>query len=109
MRGKVEDVYLDEDIERYIVDMTHQTRSHRKVVVGASPRATLALLKLARAWAAMHGRSYVLPDDIKLFARSVYIHRLILEPDLWTDRQAADGVVTDVINSVPVPVIKENG
>jgi MoxR-like ATPase len=109
IRGKVEEVYLDPDIERYIVNMTQQTRSHRKVVVGASPRATLALLKLARAWAGMHGRSYVLPDDIKLFARPVYIHRLILEPDLWTDRQAADAVVTDVINSVPVPVVKDNG
>lgn len=109
MRAAVEEVYLDEDIERYIVGLSAQTRIHRKVVVGASPRATLALLKLGRAWAAMHGRKYVLPDDIKLFTRPVYVHRLILEPDLWTDRQASDAVISDVLASVPVPVSKEGG
>jgi MoxR-like ATPase len=105
MRQAVESVHLDEDIERYIVQLTVQTRTHRKVAVGASPRGTLALLKLARAWAAMHGRAYVLPDDIKLFATPALVHRLILEPDLWTERQAANDVVADIVRSVPVPVI----
>ena len=107
IRQAVEDVHLDGDIEEYIVQVVTRTRQHRKVVVGASPRATLALLKLTRAWAAMHGRGYVLPDDVKLFARPVLIHRLILEPDLWTQRNAADDVVTDVLRTVPVPVVKE--
>jgi MoxR-like ATPase len=107
IRRAVEEVHLDSDIEDYIVQVVTKTRQHRKVVVGASPRATLALLKLTRAWAAMHGRSYVLPDDVKLFARPVLIHRLILEPDLWTQRNAADDVVTDILRAVPVPVIKE--
>lgn len=107
IRQAVEEVHLDSDIEDYIVQVVTKTRQHRKVVVGASPRATLALLKLTRAWAAMHGRSYVLPDDVKLFARPVLIHRLILEPDLWTQRNAADDVVTDILRTVPVPVIKE--
>jgi MoxR-like ATPase len=107
IRRAVEEVHLDSDIEDYIVQVVTKTRQHRKVVVGASPRATLALLKLTRAWAAMHGRSYVLPDDVKLFARPVLIHRLILEPDLWTQRNAADDVVTDILRTVPVPVIKE--
>jgi len=107
IRQAVEEVHLDSDIEDYIVQVVTKTRQHRKVVVGASPRATLALLKLTRAWAAMHGRSYVLPDDVKLFARPVLIHRLILEPDLWTQRNAADDVVTDILRAVPVPVIKE--
>lgn len=106
IRQVVEEVHLDADIEQYIVNLTSQTRQHRKVVVGASPRATLALLKLTRAWAAMHGRKYVLPDDVKLFARPVLIHRLILEPDLWTERQAADEVISDVLRGVPVPVIQ---
>ncbi len=105
MRQAVEGVHLDADIEQYIVQITSLTRDHRKVSVGASPRGTLALLKLTRAWAAMHGRSYVLPDDVKLFARPVLVHRLILEPDLWTERQAADDVINDVLRSVPVPVI----
>jgi len=107
IRQAVEEVHLDADIEEYIVQVVSKTRQHRKVVVGASPRATLALLKLTRAWAAMHGRSYVLPDDVKLFARPVLIHRLILEPDLWTQRNAADDVIADVLRTVPVPVVKE--
>jgi len=109
IRQVVEEVHLDVDIEEYIVQVVTKTRQHRKVVVGASPRATLALLKLTRAWAAMQGRSYVLPDDVKLFARPVLIHRLMLEPDLWTQRNAADDVVTDVLRTVPVPVVKEVG
>jgi MoxR-like ATPase len=106
IRQAVEEVHLDADIEQYIVNLTSQTRLHRKVVVGASPRATLALLKLTRAWAAMNGRKYVLPDDVKLFARPVLIHRLILEPDLWTERQAAEDVISDVLRGVAVPVIQ---
>ncbi len=106
-RQIVEEVHLNPDIEDYIVQIVARTRQNRKVVVGASPRATLAFLKLTRAWAAMHGRSYVLPDDVKLFARPVLLHRLILEPDLWTERNAAEDVITDVLRTVAVPVIKE--
>ena len=107
MRQAVETVHLDKDIEAYTVQIVSETRNHRKVAVGASPRATLALLKLTRAWAAMHGRAYVLPDDVKLFARPVLIHRLILEPDLWSDRQAADEVIAEVQRRVTVPVITD--
>ncbi len=106
MREAVEEVFLDSDIEAYIVSLTTETRRHRKVSVGSSPRGTLALLKLARSWAAMHGRSYVLPDDVKLFIRPALTHRLILEPDLWTDRSAADDVLSEIMQSVPVPVLK---
>ena len=81
------------------------TRKRRQVAVGASPRGSLALLKLSRAWAAMQGRDYVLPDDVKLFVRPALIHRLILEPDLWMTRQAADEVISDVLRSVSVPVV----
>jgi MoxR-like ATPase len=107
MRQVVETVHIDVDVEEYIVQLVVQTRQSRKTTVGASPRGTLALLKLTRAWAAIHGRAYVLPDDVKLFARPVLVHRLILEPDLWTERQAADDVVVEVLRLVPVPVIKE--
>lgn len=105
MRQAIEEVYVNPDIEKYIVQLAGRTRENRKVAVGSSPRGPLALLKLARAWAAMNGRAYVLPDDVKLFARPVLIHRLILEPDLWTERQAVDDVINDVLRSVPVPVI----
>lgn len=106
MRQAVERIHVDPDIERYIVALTDRTRQHRQVAVGASPRGSLALLKLSRAWAAMEDRDFVLPDDIKLFARPAIIHRLILEPDLWMKRRAADEILAAIIQAVPVPVIE---
>jgi MoxR-like ATPase len=106
MRQAVETVHVDADIEQYIVALTDETRRHKQVAVGASPRGALALLKLTRTWAAMHGRTYVLPDDVKLFAKPVFVHRLILEPDLWTERRAADDVIADILRRVPVPVLQ---
>ena len=107
MREAVERVYVQGDIERYIVALVAATRNASRIVVGASPRASLALLKLARAWAAIHGRDYVLPDDVKLFIPPVLVHRLILEPDLWMDRRALGRVIGDLIEGVPVPVLEE--
>jgi MoxR-like ATPase len=102
----VETVHIDPDIERYIVDLVRATRQNRQVAVGASPRGSLALLKLTRAWAAIRGRDYVLPDDVKLFAEPVLVHRLILEPDLWMQRHAAEEVIASIVHSVRVPVIE---
>lgn len=104
MRQVVEDVHVDPDIEHYIVALTAATRARRQVAVGASPRGSLALLKLSRVWAAIHGRDFVLPDDVKEFVQPALIHRLILEPDLWMKRHAAEEVLADVLRSVPVPV-----
>ncbi len=106
MREAIEAVYMQDDIQRYIVELVSHTRTHRQVVVGASPRGSLALLKLTRAWAAMQGRDYVLPDDIKLFVVPALQHRLILEPDLWTTPKAAARVLSEVMQAVPVPVLR---
>jgi MoxR-like ATPase len=105
MRQAVEEVHVDPDIERYIVALTTATRQRRQVAVGASPRGSLALLKLSRAWAAMHGRAFVLPDDVKAFVQPALVHRLILEPDLWMQRYAADEILADILQMVPVPVM----
>ncbi|MBN2149012.1 MAG: MoxR family ATPase [Anaerolineales bacterium] len=105
MRQAVEEVHVEFDIERYIVNLVTKTRQSRQVAVGSSPRGTLALLKLVRANAAMQGRTYVIPDDVKRFAEPVLIHRLILEPDLWAVRKAAEDVIKEIINTVSVPVI----
>jgi MoxR-like ATPase len=105
MRNAVETVHVEADIERYMVDLVTATRSHRQVAMGASPRGTLALLKLTRAWAAMNGRTFVLPDDVKKFAPLALSHRLILQPDLWSVRNAAASVIDDVVRSVAVPVL----
>jgi MoxR-like ATPase len=105
MRQAVEEVHVDPDLERYIVALVAETRDRWQVAVGASPRGSLALLKLSRAWAAMQGRDYVLPDDVKRFFEPALVHRLILEPDLWMKRHAAEDVLAEVLLTVPVPVL----
>ncbi len=105
MSHAVEEVHVDPDLERYIVALIAETRDRWQVAVGASPRGSLALLKLSRAWAAMHGRGYVLPDDVKMFVEPALVHRLILEPDLWMKRHAAEEVLAEVLRTVPVPVL----
>ena len=107
MREAAELVYVNPDVGRYIVEVVGRTRRHRQVVVGASPRASLALLKLSRAWAAMQGRDYVIPDDIKPFVQPVLAHRIILDPSLWDVRMSDHGVIDGVVREVPVPVIPE--
>jgi len=107
MRLSIEEVFIDPDIEQYIINLVTRTRNHRQIVVGSSPRGSLALLKLSRASAAIQGRSYVLPDDVKRFAVPALSHRLILEPDLWSVAKAADGIVQEILNIVPVPVVQD--
>jgi MoxR-like ATPase len=105
MRRYVEDIYVHPDVERYIVDLATRTRQHRQVSIGVSPRGSLALLKLTRAWAAIHGRGYVLPDDVKQFAADALSHRLIMEPSLWGSHTAERAVIEELLQAAPVPVI----
>jgi MoxR-like ATPase len=106
LRQAIENVYVHRDIERYIVLLVDATRRDRRVAVGASPRGSLALLKLARVQAALDRRDYVLPDDVKAFIKPALIHRLILTPDFWMQRRAADEVIADITRAVAVPVIE---
>ncbi len=108
MQGATETVRVEDDLQGYIVQMVERSRTHRQTAVGASPRGSLALLKLGRAWAAIQGRGYVLPDDIKHFARPALAHRLILEPDLWSAPQAAERIVDELVQTVPGPVVTED-
>lgn len=105
MRKIAEQVYIDPDVELYIVDLVQKTREHKNIAVGASPRAALSLLKLGRAWAAMQGRTFVLPDDVKFFYYPVLSHRIILNPNLWNSRVANENTLIEIMNAVPVPVI----
>jgi MoxR-like ATPase len=107
MRAAAEDVYVDPDVRRYIVDLVAKTRQHRQVVVGASPRASIALLKLSKAWAAIQGRDFVLPDDIKPFIQPVLAHRIVLDPTLWDVKTSDRAVIDEVIRLVPVPVLPQ--
>jgi len=105
MRAATEDVHVEPDIEDYIVSIVAKTRSHSSVYVGASPRGSLALVKLARARAVLQGRDYVLPDDVKSLAVPALAHRLILSPDLWAKKVTAQDIVTGVVGIVPVPKV----
>ncbi len=107
MREAVERVFVEPDIEQYIVELVTVTRRDQRVAVGASPRGSLALMKLARAWAALNGRSFVLPDDVKAFIFPALVHRLILQPDLWMKRNAARDIIDSLSSQVPVPVTGE--
>jgi len=105
MRAAVEEVFVEPDVESYIVSLVSKTRTDSNVYVGASPRGSLALLKLARAHAALAGRDYVLPDDVKEFAVPALAHRLILSPELWSKRITAIDVVESILRRVPVPKV----
>ena len=103
MQAALEEVFVSEAIERYIVDLVQATRGDGNVALGASPRGALAVLKLARAEAALARRDFVTPDDVKAMAIPALAHRLILKPELWVRKMSAEQVVTDLLARVPAP------
>lgn len=105
MRAAIEDVHLHDDLAGYIVRLITATRQDNRVAVGASPRGSLALFRLARANAAMDERDFVLPDDVKAYVHQALIHRLILSPDLWLRQGAAAQILDGILDSVPVPLV----
>lgn len=105
MRRIVEEIYVDPDVQRYIVNLVASTRQYRQVAIGVSPRGSLALLKLSRSWAALNGRNYVLPDDVKRFAQEALSHRIILEPSLWGSKNGENAVIDQILRATSVPVI----
>ena len=106
MRDAVETIHVDVDLEGYIAALVHATRADRRVAVGASPRGSLAFLKMARANAALEGRDYITPDDIKRYAVPVLGHRVILQPEYWMASQVTGDVIQDSLSKTPVPVVK---
>ncbi len=103
MRAALEGIHVDEGVGRYIVDVAAATRSSPRVLVGSSPRGSLALLKLARARAALQGRDFVIPEDVKALAAAALAHRLTLRPELWVQRFRGEDVVAECLDSVPAP------
>jgi MoxR-like ATPase len=103
MQEAVKGVYVAPSVKRYIVNLAQQTRGHAEVYLGASPRGSLALYRTAQARAAMLGRNYVLPDDIKALSISTLAHRLILAPAARLRDLDSEQVVKEIENNVPVP------
>jgi len=103
MQRAIEDVHVADSVRRYCVDLVAATRDSQSTAVGASPRGSLALLKLSRCKAALAARDFVLPDDVKAVAVPALAHRLVLRPELWVQRISAEDVVRDVLLAVPTP------
>jgi MoxR-like ATPase len=96
-------VYVDDLVKEYIVDLATATRNHPDVYLGVSPRGSLALFKTSRAYAALQGRNYVIPDDIKALLEATFAHRLIISPSARIRNVEARSVVQQIASSVPVP------
>ncbi|MGQ9576128.1 MAG: AAA family ATPase [Thermoguttaceae bacterium] len=98
-------VHVDQKVRRYLAEIVHGTRSYEDLSLGASPRASIALFRCAQALAAISGRNFVQPDDVKRIAAPVLTHRIILRPEARLRKITADAVVEDVVEDVPVPMM----
>lgn len=103
MQAALEDVFVEPSVERYIVALVRATRDDPRLVLGASPRAALALMKMARAVAALDGRGFVVPDDVKAVAVPVLAHRLVLHPENWGGRTTARDVAGAILGRMTAP------
>ncbi len=103
LQRTVERVHISEAVAAYLVAIVEATRTSPKTEAGASPRGSLALLRAGRAWAALHGRDFVLPDDIKQIAVPALAHRLILDTDYWIRGLRPEEVIVEILETVPAP------
>ena len=106
MQAALEDIHVDATLDEYIVDLVRATRDDNRVALGVSPRGALALQSIVRAEAALRGRDYVTPDDIKAMAVPVLAHRIVLRPELWVARLSPVEVVANVLKRVPTPKVE---
>lgn len=108
MQMAVEQIHVDDDILRYTAEIVQATRSHQRIELGASPRGSLAILKLSKARAFYDGRDYVTPDDVKSVAVPALCHRLIFKTEYWLRGITPETVVQQILTQIPVPKLKQN-
>jgi MoxR-like ATPase len=101
----VRTVHVDPKISQYILQIVHLSRKHEHLNLGGSPRASIALFRASQALAAIRGRNFVLPDDVKMIAPPVLSHRIILKPESRLRKIVAESVVAEILSTVAVPVI----
>jgi len=104
LQNKVRDVHVDDAVGEYLVSITRKTREHPGILLGASPRATIALMNAAKSYAFVNGREYVIPDDIKTIVPYVLTHRLIVRSEARMDGTTAESVLQSVLQQIRVPV-----
>ncbi|MEQ6375560.1 MoxR family ATPase [Bacillaceae bacterium S4-13-58] len=107
MQKAVLDVYIDTQLQRYIIDIVNRSREHRSIYLGVSPRGSIALMKAAKAFAFISDRDYVLPDDVKYLAPYVLSHRMILTSEAKFDGLTTESVIEEILESTSIPVHKE--
>jgi len=103
MQQEVRKVYVEPSLKDYIVSLVEATRRHEQVLLGASPRGSLAILRMAQVWAALEGRDYVLPDDVKRVAIPCLVHRLILRPEARMREVSPERLLHGLVETVEVP------
>jgi MoxR-like ATPase len=101
---KVWDVFVEVTLQDYIIDLINATRHHRDLILGASPRASLALFKASQALAAIQGRDHVIPDDIQKLVQPILGHRMIVSPDAQLRGRSAQIILADILNSIPLKI-----
>jgi MoxR-like ATPase len=101
----VRDIHVDDKIKRYILDIVHGSREHEDILLGGSPRASIALFRTSQALAAISGRDFVTPDDVKRMAQPVLAHRIILKPESRLRKKTPAVVVTELVSDAKVPII----
>ena len=104
MQQQVRQIKIEQSVRHYIVNICRQTRQHEDIELGASPRATMALYHTCQALAALNGRTYVIPDDVKTMAPYVLIHRLIINPQTRLRGRRSEDVIREVVDTVAVPI-----
>ena len=107
LQDAIEQVHISPAVGHYIVDLVGSTRASQRVQVGASPRGSLALLKLSRCRAALQSRDFVTPEDVKAVAVPALSHRLMLRPELWVQRVRPEDVVRELLDTVPTPAAED--
>jgi MoxR-like ATPase len=103
LQNEVENIYVDDNILKYIGEIIRKTRSNSRIKIGSSPRGGIAVLKLARAWAMIDGRDFVIPDDVKFMASDALSHRIILNFDSVLEEVRPEKIISDIVNSIEVP------
>jgi MoxR-like ATPase len=103
VQDRIKEVFIAEPIKKYIVEIAQETRTADSVYLGASPRGSLALARASQAWAAMYGRSFVIPDDVKLLAEATLGHRVILSSSARLQEMRTGDLIREILRTVPVP------
>jgi MoxR-like ATPase len=104
MQRQVSEIRVEASVRNYAVAVARATREHPEVSLGASPRGTMALYHAGQAWAAIHGRAFVVPDDIKKLAPYVLTHRILIQPQVRLRGRKPEDIITEIVDTVPVPV-----